>query len=261
MNIVENNLLVMLVFALIFCVMLPAGGYIYVRIKYGKRWQPFLFGALAFFVSQIVLRIPIIQYVLPQITAYNVFTAVHPYIYSIFMGLTAGIFEEVFRYLIIRIFLKKKRDFADALAFGFGHGGIEVLLITGISYLNLFLYAVAAKSGQLDQMLTGAPQTAIDSIYATLASLSIGGILLGMIERIFAMALHIGLTTIVFRGFAKKKAGIYLFAAILIHGLVDSMCGILPLWGANGIIIELVLGIFAAAMVFYTLKVKREYRA
>ena len=58
----------------------------------------------------------------------------------IFLGITAGVFEECGRYMGFKLTLKKHRRFGDGVAFALGHGGIEALLIAGISSLyNLII--------------------------------------------------------------------------------------------------------------------------
>ena len=46
--------------------------------------------------------------------------------YALFLGFTAGLFEEVGRYLAFTTILKKRLDWKNAVAFGIGHGGIEI---------------------------------------------------------------------------------------------------------------------------------------
>ncbi len=257
MNTISTGIIGALILGLLICFLLPIVGFIYSRIRYKKIAKPFLFGMLTFFVSQIVLRLPIIQVLLPKFDWYNIFVAKYYYLYVILLALSAGVFEEVGRFLVVKYFLKKNRRYGDGIAFGIGHGGIEAILIVGMSYINMLVYSLASNKGTLEALLNGAPQTAIDSVNAALAGLSIAGVLLGALERVFAMAMHIGMTMIVYMGFAKKKEGTYLLVAILVHTMVDSLCGILPKLGISGGALEVVFGACAALLLWYTLRMKR----
>src|SRR5690625_2683858 len=69
-------------------------------------------------------------------------------------ALMAGVFEEVGRYIMMRFALKKYRDWQDGLAFGIGHGGIESILILGLSNLTMIIYAIQINAGTFVQLMT-----------------------------------------------------------------------------------------------------------
>ena len=56
----------------------------------------------------------------------------NPYVFAIYGGLTAGIFEELGRFVAFFFLLKKYLDYKDGFAYGIGHGGIESILVGGI---------------------------------------------------------------------------------------------------------------------------------
>ncbi|TMC55228.1 MAG: YhfC family intramembrane metalloprotease, partial [Chloroflexi bacterium] len=56
---------------------------------------------------------------------------------AIVLGLAAGIFEEVARWVAYRYFLKTTRTWREALMFGTGHGGMEAILL-GVVVLVTF---------------------------------------------------------------------------------------------------------------------------
>jgi len=256
MDLISMGIIGALIFGVVICFLLPVSGYIYTKVRYKKITKPFLFGMLTFFISQMVLRIPIIQVLLPRFDWYNIFATKYEYLYYILMALSAGVFEEVGRFIVVKYFLKKNRRYGDGIAFGFGHGGIEAILLLGITYINMLIYSFAYNNGTLDALLTGASQGTIDSVCATVTGLTVGSILLGTIERVIAITMHIGMTMIVYMGFAKKKEVSYLGLAILVHTIVDSLCGILPKMGINGVALEVVFGVCAALLLWYTIRIK-----
>lgn len=200
---------------------------------YKKRYIPFGLGILAFVVSQVLLRIPLMQYIGQNSAAYSMFSVTRPVLFYILIGLSAGVFEELARFVAMR-FLMKQRDWQSGFLFGAGHGGIEAVLFVGISAISLLFSP---------------------SIIVSSEPYFVGGI-----ERLFAMLLHIGLSIIVLQGIVKRRF-IYIMLAILIHGMVDALVGILPLYlsGNDALIaIEVTLAITALAVFIYSLRIKRK---
>ncbi|MES5885612.1 MULTISPECIES: YhfC family glutamic-type intramembrane protease [Bacillus cereus group] len=197
-----------------------------------KRYFPYMLGVLAFVVSQILIRIPILNYLNGTSTDFQMFSATQPVLFVLLLSLSAGIFEEIARFIAMRYFMKQ-RDWQSGFLFGAGHGGIEAVLIVGIPVISLLLSQTVIQNG--------------DSYY------------FGGIERIFAMVLHIGLSFIVLQAVVQKKFH-YVVFAILIHGAVNTLAGIIPLYvpGTNGIIaVEVSIAISAVLVFSHSFILKR----
>ncbi|CEO23579.1 Predicted membrane protein [[Clostridium] sordellii] len=89
---VDKSMINLLIVSTAICFLIPLGSLIYFARLKNNTIRPFLIGMLVFFVSQILIRIPIISYILPNSTLYLKLST-NPYLYGIFLGLTAGIFE------------------------------------------------------------------------------------------------------------------------------------------------------------------------
>lgn len=173
----------------------------------------FLLGAACFFVSQPLLRIPLLA-LLSKSVGFTMFVTLHPILAVAVIGLSAGVFEEGFRFLCKRFLLRPaKCTIVQPLLFGLGHGGIEASLVL----IPLFLQGY-----------------------------SLGDLNMALIERSLAVLLHVFLTVIVWNGFQTGQRFRYLLVAIVLHGVVDS---VLPLLANYGIPVGIVELIFAA-MVF-----------
>lgn len=208
---------------------------------------------MAFFVSQILLRIPLLNQVLAKMPWYLQLAAESPYLCSLLVGLSAGIFEETARLLCFRFLMKKNRRFVDSLSFGFGHGGIEAILITGLSCLSTLQYCLMMNSGSFESLQSILPATNYVHIYQSCTSLAVGTVLLGGVERIFAMGLHIGFTTLIWKGFREKQIWRYFAVAVLLHGLIDTMSAFMTRAGWADIAIEAVLFVIAAGFTAYVI--------
>ncbi|MEI4831594.1 YhfC family glutamic-type intramembrane protease [Bacillus sp. FJAT-53711] len=220
-----------IIFAAIISIGLPLTALLYACSK--KRYIPFVLGGLAFVVSQVLIRVPILKYLGEHSTAYSMFSAMQPVLFAIVIGLTAGIFEELARFIAMRFFMKQ-RDWQSGFLFGAGHGGIEAVLFLGSSAVFLLFSPTAIANS--------------DTYF-------IGGI-----ERFFAMLLHIGLSIIVLQGVVRKRF-LYVVLAIMIHGIVDALVGILPLYvpkESSLLIVEVTLAVIAVAVFNYSLWIKRK---
>lgn len=219
-----------LIFIIIITIVLPIVVLLY-AIKQ-KRFIPFGLGVAAFVLSQIVLRIPLMQILEQNSVFYTMLQMTQPILFSIIIGLSAGVFEELARYVLMR-FLMKQRDFKSGILFGFGHGGIEAALLVGI---NAFILLFSS----LNQMGS--------SIY-----------FVSGIERFFAILLHVGLSLIVLEGIVKKQFR-YVILAIIVHGMIDALVGILPLYlspNTSLIVIEISLAVTAIIVFIYGLSIKK----
>ncbi len=138
---------------------------------------------------------------------------------AVILGLSAGVFEEVARYLAYRFWQKEARSWRDAVFFGMGHGGMESIL-TG-ALVALTLINVIAISQAPDPSALGLPASTLSEVQAYW-SMSLGGPVLAMAERVMAMTMQLSLSTLVVLCFRKSRIW-PLFAAILWHAVADAV--------------------------------------
>jgi len=163
-----------------------------------------------------------------------------------FPSLTAGIFEELARFFAFRSLLKG-RELRDGFMYGAGHGGIESIALAGINVLTIGLTMLFSPS-QI-------PAAQLSAIWAMPLWLP----LVGLYERIMAMAIQLSLSVVVLLSFLEDDKR-YLVVAIVLHFLVNyfglsfiDTYGLL--WG------ELTLALFTGAIILTTLNLVGSYRA
>ena len=145
--------------------------------------------------------------------------------------------------------------------FGAGHGGFEAIVIVGLTMLNTIPWSLMINNGSISTLLgslSGDQLAQAQQSVTLLAATPSYQFLLGGVERLFAIALHIALSVIVW--FSVKWNGkLYLYpAAILIHFAVDAAAALLSGLGVNVIAIEAVVAILTAAAVFFARRLWRE---
>ena len=160
-------------------------------------------------------------------------------IYGITM---AGIFEECGRLIILKYILKKDRTRENAVIYGIGHGGIEILTVLLPAMILYLAIAVMFSQGDTEAALKTLNITeetataALPSVQAA-AAFDYAMMAMNVMERLLAMLIHIGLTVIVYYSVVNAKK-LCLPAAILLHMLADTFPalyqrGILPLWAVE----------------------------
>lgn len=184
------------------------------------------------------------------------------WLYALYGGLMAGLFEETGRYLAFCFALKKYRaKNVNALMYGAGHGGFEAMVIAGLTMINNIVWSFMINNGRIAELtgsLTGDQLTQAQQSIGLLISTPSYQFLLGGVERIFAIILQISLSVLVW--FAVKwKGKLYLYpAAILIHFAVDAAAALLSGLGVNLFIIEAVVAVFTAAAALFARRLWQE---
>jgi uncharacterized membrane protein YhfC len=226
-------------------ILLPILFGIWLVRKFKLSWKLFFAGALAFIASQ-VLHIPFLQ-VLTSLFNNGVLPTPPPAWNTIFnavlLGLLAGIFEEMARYILFKFFLKKTRTWQEGILVGAGHGGVEAIILGVIGALTL-VNMLVMRNADLTAMGIPVDQLALaqQQVNAFWASPAYAG-LLGLAERIFAVCLHLSLSVMVLYSIAYKKP-VWFWLAMLWHAFVDAASVyLMPLIG--GLAVEGVIALMA----------------
>lgn len=192
----------------------------------GSAWW---LGAAGFFVTQILIRVPILS-ILGSQSWFIAFAQDYPFIYAFGLAFTAGLFELAGRFAIAML-MKKKLTWKRSLAAGLGHGGIEAMLIIGMTYVNNLIYIIMINSGYIDIIISkaiaaGADVSQLELVCAQLISLAPAQFLLAGFERLLTMTCHVAMSALVCYGVAHKKAGICALLCLGIHTTIDLTAGI-----------------------------------
>lgn len=254
---VSNWSIIFMFISLTIVLALPIGLAIYFVKKEKASIKSILVGALVFIVFQILTRVPLLQVLSQQAWYFKM--ASNVVLLGIFLGLTAGLFEEIGRFLGFKLLLKNRLSWADGVAFGIGHGGIEAILLVGLSFINNIFYSFSINSGTLDSITANLPSDAVYLLKNQLINTPSHLFLAAGVERIFAIALQIAFTLVVLYG-VKKKAFKYVVLAIGLHFLVDSPLPLLMSSGLNLWVIEIFVGICAAIALYFIIKSKEIFR-
>lgn len=203
-------------------ILLPlAVGYWLARTR-RVSWRLFGIGAVTFVAAQI-LHVPFNWLVLQRLQLLPTDTSVlsNLIILAVFLGLSAGVFEEVARYLTYRYWAKDARSWGRGLMLGAGHGGVESILLALTAALNVGMLALMA-SGYFLETIPAEQMPLLQQRISGVFQVPWYQAFLPFAERVFALALHLSLSLLVMQVFTRGRSW-WLLVAILWHALVDAL--------------------------------------
>jgi uncharacterized membrane protein YhfC len=223
---------------------LPVGLWFWARRRFNVPWVLIGAGVATFILSQ-VIHLPlnsvlgllggeggVAEWPLPAMAAVA--------------GLSAGLCEEVARYLVLRFWRREARSWGEGIAFGAGHGGVESITLGVIMLINVAYLTILRRTGGEALGLTGETLAQFEAQVAAFWSTPWYMPLLGGLERAFALTMHIAWTLLVIRSLRQGNL-LWLLAAILGHAVVDAVAVGLVESGWSTLAIEGVMFAFALA--------------
>lgn len=170
-------------------------------------------------------------------------------LYVIYGAVAAGLFEETARFLSFRFFLKKNRSAENAVSYGLGHGGCEMILLLGLQAVIALAMIATVSPDVVSELSSESDFYAYSRVISQLTAYSqvtYGNLAISVLERIIALILQVSLSVLVMEA-VMVKGRIWLYpAAIVIHALMDVpaalyQCGVIPV-----IVCELIMAAFTA---------------
>ena len=225
-------------------IILPIVLAFYLTRKFKLSWKLVLGGALTFIASQ-VLHIPLVfgLTALFKNGVLSIPAAWTALFNAIVLGLLAGIFEETARWVLYKFILKGAKTWNEGVLVGVGHGGVEAVILGGLALVSI-VSMIAMRNADLSGF--GIPTDQLELAKKQVAefwSAPVYMAFLGLVERVFAVCLHLSLSVMVLYSVVYRKP-IWFWIALLWHALVDGLAVcLLPKMGALGI--EAVLGVCA----------------
>lgn len=201
-------------------------------MKYRHRLYIFLLGVMSFTFSQILLRIPLLNF-LGTHGSFIKFQMMHPLLYGLLLAFSAGLFEESFRFLFRKFLIKEDSQACldqqayiwDAIVFGLGHGLMEV------GYILAKILSTQSYISNINYIVIG-------------------------YERLLAVIFHVCMTIIIWRGFSLGKQRTSLLVAIIHHGLFNSLSLLANYLGGGFELTYLFLTLYCLFIVLY---IKKSY--
>ena len=233
-----------LIITVLLMIAVPVGCFLYWRGKHKQQTKIsyLIAGAIGFILSARVLELGVHYVCILADNPVSRFINGNTWAFVLYGIMMAGVFEECGRHIILKYILKKNRTRENAVLYGIGHGGIEILAVLLPTMILYLVIAILFSQGNVEEAMNQLKITeetaaaALPSVQAA-AAFDYGMMAMNVVERLFAMSLHIGLTVIVYYGVISEKKG-FLPLAILLHMLMDTFPalyqrGVVPLWSVE----------------------------
>ncbi len=264
--VIGKNSIPALIITVVLMLSIPVGFFLCWRKKHKAQTKIswLIAGAAGFLVSARVLELGVHYVCIVADNPVSRFLNGNTAAYVLYGILMAGVFEECGRHVILKHIMKKNRSRENAVLYGIGHGGIEILAVVFPLMITYLAIAVLFASGNTENALSTLKITE-ETAAAALPSVQAAGsfdyamMAMNVMERLFAMILHIGLTVIVLYGVCNRKKA-FLPLAVILHMLMDTFPalyqrGVLPLWA-----VELWTAFWAVAIGFVALQLYRKMK-
>ena len=255
---------VTIVFTILSCLAgfgIPVFLFFYFRKKKRADILPFFIGCVMFLVFALLLEAGVHGLILSS--AFGQKIQNNTWLFALYGGLMAGLFEETARLTAFSTVLNKKigKD-ANALMYGAGHGGFEAAYLLGVGMVSNIAVAVLSNMGKLSLITDTMPPEAVAQLQSgieTLASTAPHLFLIGILERVFVVTLHIALSVLVWFAVKNKRCRLLYPAAILIHCIVDTVAVLLSGLGVHVLAVEAVVGVMTVLSVIAARAVWKKY--
>lgn len=204
--------------------------------RFGLSWKIFGYGAGFFFLVQCV-HTPLVLLVQSPLTTWlsGVFSETWAIVAAlgIVLGLLAGLFEEIGRWLVFTRFFPRREvglTRENGVLFGAGWGGVESMLVGLLVLLTLTSYitapvVIAQLSAPDAATALGLSEVQLQQATADLEALSAVSpfdVLAGLAERMMTITLHIAWSLMVLAAVVTGRK-ILLAAAVASHAAVDAL--------------------------------------
>ena len=105
--------------------------------------------------------------------------------------------------------MRFSHDKKNAVTFGIGHGGFEMISVVGLTLISTLMFALTYNSLGLEGMLTGnndaEVQAMVIEMVASIDAYSVQNVVQSVLERISALMIHVSCSIFVFKAVHNKQ--------------------------------------------------------
>ena len=218
-------------FTLFVSFMAPLLALSFMAIRYRRKGVvgAWFAGAAGFYIAQIMLRIPILNYV-SAAGGLEKLLNTSLLLYAVVLALSAALVETLARFAVAKIMEKRGLSFQRAVASGLGHGGIEAIVLIGMTYVSNLTYVAMIQNGTFDKVVEDAVAQGVDVaglLEAKEALISTSGFIFALAgyERLLSMVFHVFLSVLICFFVIQKQSPKGFLLCFMLHGFIDFVTG------------------------------------
>jgi uncharacterized membrane protein YhfC len=206
--------------AVLITVVFPVGVGFWLNKKYQVPWRIFTYGVMGYLVMQAVVALILSGVNSMVVNGTLVLSEAGLNTLQLVLNIVlAAVLGVVIRWAIVKFFPEKLDTLEAAFGMGVGYGGAESVMLVGLPLLITFITMLTHLDYQ-------SPSAGLDpdmvSQLAALWEVSPWIPLVGSIERLASLVMHLTVTMLVFRFFLLQKK-VYLLAAVGVELAVNGL--------------------------------------
>lgn len=228
----------------------PVALFFFFRRRRAMRLAPLFAGMASFVLFALVLEALAHRLLLGNEHIGGFITS-RGWLYALYGGLMAGIFEETGRLCVFFFLLRRRYNtLGGALSYGIGHGGIEALLLAVIPTVSSLILSVRINT----QDAASIP-VALEGLSALWTSPSTLFLASG-VERLAAVSFHVAASVLVWMAVSGRGPGSLYFLAILCHAVTNLAAGFYQAgWLKNIWVVEAITAAVVVAICVMTAQI------
>ena len=233
------------------------------KVRTKKSIVPVLVGAVVFFMFTFCFEsVPNLLFINTK-NPISDFINGNGIVYALYVGITAAIFEEAGRFVAFKFFLTKHiSDNETAVSYGLGHGGIECIIVLGVSQLQYYAYAQLINQNKIDSIINAMPdkqsKESITALVNGIKELTLSDSLLAGGQRFFILFMQVALSVLVFKAVKETKNNHYIFIAIILHIIGNMLAALYQKDVCPRLASEIFSIVYSIAVCIYAYKVYKE---
>jgi uncharacterized membrane protein YhfC len=232
---------------------------VFLTRRFHLPWRLYWIGAATFVLSQ-VGHIPFNAVMLPWLRSIGM--PVPPEMtgivaVAIFAGLSSGLFEETARWIMYRWAVKDARSWRKALVLGAGHGGIEAIIFGALAGWAYFQAVALLGVDDLATLVAPEQLPQVQAFMDAYWSAPWYDTLLGALERLLTLPVHLALSVLVLQCFTRRQWGWWLWA-VLWHGSVNGIAYVVLQTTHNAYLAELTVAAFTLGSLLILWKLRQD---
>ena len=244
----------------VLCIGIPIVGYLHYRVKPIRYIGIFIAGALSFYLTQLVVRVPLLQLALPKFDWYMDLAGesglLYPFGIALFLGGTAALFETFGRFITLNFLLIKRLSYRSGIIHGLGHGGIEAILFVGINHLIYSAYGILFNAGVENPLSFIVPIEQQKLLQDILVNTASDQFIAAGFERVMTIFIHVSLSLLITVGIIKGKKWTYTLMVFLMHTFVDASVVIGATYTQNIWILEGMIAVYGVIALIIVIKLR-----
>ncbi|MCL4234261.1 MAG: YhfC family intramembrane metalloprotease [Deltaproteobacteria bacterium] len=223
------------------------------RARTGAASRYVWWGVATFFIFQIASRIPLVALLSKLAGLGPASGRAATLVAAVLLSYSAGFFEEVGRYIVLRRWCKPESGDAhawrDAVAFGLGHGALEAFVLAALPYAGFAVLLSVRIDAPPPELAAAMGQILKTPAYMPFVS---------VVERAMALGLHAALAVMVARGINLGRSRVAVPAAIFVHGTVN-LIALALMQAAGWWAAELAVAASVAGLLWWTVSVRTDF--